>query len=87
MRFTKKKQQKSYENAKICYICKEKPEKKYMKDKKYRKDRDHCHYAVECRSAAHSICNLKYVIPKKIYIAFKNGSNYDYSFKSVSRKI
>ena len=59
--------------------------KKYMKDKKYR--RDHCHYAVECRSAAHSICNLKYVIPKKIYIAFKNGSNYDYSFKSVSRKI
>ena len=61
--------------------------KKYMKDKKYRKYRDHCHYAVECRSAAHSICNLKYVIPKKIYIAFKNGSNYDYNFKSVSRKI
>ena len=28
MRFTKKKQQKSYENAKICYICKEKSEKK-----------------------------------------------------------
>ena len=28
MGFTKKKQQKSYENAKICYICKEKPEKK-----------------------------------------------------------
>ena len=61
--------------------------KNCMKDKKYRKDRDHCHYAVEYRGAAHSICNLKYVIPKKNYIAFKNGSNYDYSFKSVCRKI
>ena len=27
-----------------------------------------------------SICNLKYSIPKKIPIAFRNGSNYDYHF-------
>ena len=28
----------------------------------------------------HSICNLKYSLPKKILIAFHNGSNYDYHF-------
>ena len=33
-----------YENAKICYICQEKSENKYLKDKKYCKVRDHCHY-------------------------------------------
>ena len=34
----------SYENAQICYICKEKFENEYFKDKKYRKVRDHCHF-------------------------------------------
>ena len=28
----------------------------------------------------HSICNLKYSVPKKIPIVFHNGSNYDYHF-------
>ena len=37
----------SYENAKMCYICKEKFENKYLKDKKYRKVRDPFHYAGE----------------------------------------
>ena len=36
-------QQKSYENAKICYIRKEKFEDKYSKDKKYHKAGDHSH--------------------------------------------
>ena len=43
MNFKKKKlklltkgQQESYENARICYICKEKFQNKYLKDKKYR---------------------------------------------------
>ena len=27
--------------------------------------RDHCHYTAEYRPAAHSICNLKYNVPKK----------------------
>ena len=51
-----------------------------MKDKKYCKVRDHCHYTGEYRGAAHSICNLKYSVPKKIPIVFHNGSNYDYHF-------
>ena len=33
MKLLAKEQQESYENAKICYICKEKFEKKYLKDK------------------------------------------------------
>ena len=33
MNLSTKEQQESYENTKICYICKEKPENKYLKDK------------------------------------------------------
>ena len=80
MKLLTKEQQESYENLKICYICKEKFEDKYVKNKKYCKVRDHCHYTGEYRGAAHSICNLKYSLPKKIHIAFDNGSNYDYQF-------
>ena len=39
-----------------------------MKDKKYRKVRDNCHYTGEYRGAAHSICNLKHSVPKRIPI-------------------
>ena len=35
---------------------------------------------MEYRGAAHSICNLKYSVLKKIPIVFHNGSNYDYHF-------
>ena len=35
------------ENARICYICNEKFEDKYIKDKKYCKIRDHCYYTDE----------------------------------------
>ena len=41
MKSLTKEQQESYENAKICYVCKEKFENKY---KKYSKVRDHYHY-------------------------------------------
>ena len=51
-----------------------------MKDNKYRKVKDHCHYTGKYRGAAHSICNLKYSVPKKFPIAFHGGSNYDYHF-------
>ena len=80
MKLLTKEQQESYENAKICYICKEKFENKYLKDEKYCKVGDHCHYRCEYRGAVHRICNLKYSIPKKIPIVFHNGSNYDYHF-------
>ena len=71
-------QQEWYKNAKVYYICKEKFENKYLKDKKHHKVRDHCHYTEEYRGAAHSIYNLKYSVPKKILQFFHNGSNYDY---------
>ena len=74
MKLLTKEQQESDENAKICYICKEKFENKYFKV------RDHCHYTGEYRGAAHSICNLKYSVPKKVLIDFYNKSNYDYHF-------
>ena len=60
-----KDQQESYKNAKICFICRENFENKYVKDEKYLKVRDHCHYTGEYRDAAHSICNLIYSVPKK----------------------
>ena len=41
MKLLTNKQQESYENAKICYNCKEIFERKYVKDKKYGKVRDH----------------------------------------------
>ena len=59
MKLLIKEQQESYENVKICYICKEKVESKLLKNKKYHMVRDHCHYTKEYRGAAHSIHNFK----------------------------
>ena len=59
MKWLTKEQQESYENTNICYICKEKFESKYVKDKKYCKVGDHSYFTGEYRDAAHSICNLK----------------------------
>ena len=59
-----KEQKESYENAKICFTCKEKFENKYLKDRKSRKVRNHCHYTGEYRGDGHSICNLKYNVLK-----------------------
>ena len=77
MKLLTKEQHDSYENAKICYICKQKFENKYFKDKKYGKVRNHCHYAGEYRGAAHNICDLKYSVPRNVPIIFYKGSNYD----------
>ena len=57
-----------------------------MNDKKYRRVRDHCHYAGKYRGVAHSICNLKYTIPKEISVLFHNRPNYDYHFKKEIEK-
>ena len=80
MKLLTKEQLELYENAKICYICREKVENKYVKDKKYCKVNNHCHYAWENRGAAHRICNLKYSRSRTITIPFQNRSNYDYHF-------
>ena len=66
----------SYEDQKICYICK----KEFSTYKKYCKFRHHCHHTGKYREAAHSICNLRYKIPRKIPVVFHNGSAYDYHF-------
>ena len=57
IKLLKKEQQKSYENAKIYFICKQKFENKHVKDKKYCKVRGNCHYTGEYGGAVHSICN------------------------------
>ena len=50
--------------------------------------RDHCHYTGKYRGAAHSICNLRYKIPKEIPVVFHNGPTYDYHFifKQLARE-
>ena len=48
--------------------------------KKYRKVTDHWHYTDKYRDAKHSICNLKYSMPKEITIIFRNVSNCDNHF-------
>ena len=68
------KQQELNENAKICYDCKEKFEGKYIKV------RDHCYYKGEYRGTADSTYNLKFSVPKEIFIDSHNGSNYFYHF-------
>ena len=47
MKLSTKEPQESCENAKRFYICKEKIENIYWKDKKYYKVREHCHYTGE----------------------------------------
>ena len=72
-----KEELKSQEDAKVCYICGKRILKKLSKSMNYGKVRDHCHYTGKYRVAAHSICNLKFNVPKEIP---SNGSNYDYRF-------
>ena len=59
-------QQKSYQTAKICYICKEKFKYKHAKKKKYCKVRDHCYYAEEYRgTVSRRILKTVYLFRKK----------------------
>ena len=56
IKLLRKAQLESYENAKICYICK-KIENKCLKDEKYCNVRDHYHDTAEYRGASRSTCN------------------------------
>ena len=64
-----------YHNATHCHICEEELED--TDDKNYRRVRDHCHLTGKFRGAAHSICNLKYRLPKFYPVIFHNLSGYD----------
>ena len=55
-----------YNEQKICHkyeerFCTDKDDKDYINRKKFK---NHCHYTGKIRGAAHSICSLKYKVPK-----------------------
>ena len=64
----------------LLYMQKKKEFGTDNKIQKYNKVRDHCHYIVKYRDAAHNVCNLRYKTPKEIPVVFHNGSKYDYQF-------
>ena len=63
------KDEKNYNDAKVCHICKEE-----FEDDKVR---DHCHLTGKYRGAAHNSCNLKYKVPNFIPIILHNLAGYD----------
>ncbi|XP_072022382.1 uncharacterized protein [Amphiura filiformis] len=67
-------EQKMYERATSCHICK-KP--LTPKDKNNRTVRDHCHFTGKFRGAAHNQCNLSYRMPSFFPVFFHNLSGYD----------
>ena len=73
-----KEELKSYQEAKVCYICEKGILEKFAKDKNYQKVRDHCNYKDKYRDAARSICNLRFNVPDEIPVVFHRSSNYDY---------
>ena len=75
-----KEELKSYQDAKVCYICGKRFLKKFSTDNTYWKARDHCHFTGKYRGAAHSICNLKFNVPNENPAVFHNGSHHDYHF-------
>ena len=66
--------------SKRCYLCNQyfntNKQSKYYKN--YKKVRDYCHYTGIYRSAAHSLCNLRYQEQRDIPVITHNGSNYDF---------
>ena len=64
-----KPQWKDYRKATKCHIC--------FKELGENKVRDHCHYSGLYRGAAHTMCNLRYKIPKYIPVVFHNLAGYD----------
>ena len=60
MEILTKEEPEPYENAKFCYIYKERFEDEYAKEKKYLKVWDHCHYTGKYRGVriAYAISSL-----------------------------
>ena len=65
-----------YSKATHCHICEGELDEE-TDDENYRKVRDHCHLTGKFRGAAHSICNLKFRLPKFYPAIFHNLSGYD----------
>ena len=65
------KDENNYQNSNDCWICNE----KIIKNKD--KVRDHCHITGKYRGAAHSQCNVKLKIPRKLPVIFHNLEGYD----------
>ena len=61
--------------AKKCFVL-----MKMMEIHLNYKVRDHCHYTGKFRGAAHSICNLRYKVPKGIPVMVHNCSSFDDHF-------
>ena len=78
-------QQESCEKSKTCHTCKNMFEYKHTNHKNYLNVKDHCSCSGKYRGATHSICDLKYSIPKEIPLVFLNGSNYDYHKRDRKR--
>ena len=70
----------SHHDAKVFYICGRRILKKFSKSINQCKLRYRCPYIGKYRGAAHSICNLKFIIANEISVDFHNDSNYDYHF-------
>ena len=68
------KENRSYENQKVCHVCK----KLFKKDDK--KVKDHSHFTDKYRRSAHNKCNMNYKITKNIPIVFHDLSLYDGNF-------
>jgi hypothetical protein len=68
-------QQEAYENATVCYLCKE--GSFIPKDKKLRKVRDRCHLTGQYRGPAHGLSNLRYKTPDFFPVVLHNLSGYD----------
>ena len=66
-------EQKSFDKAETCYICK----KELLTDNGVDKVRDHCHFTGQYRGAAHSSCNLQCRKPMILPVIFHNLQGYD----------
>ena len=65
-----------YEKATHCHIC-ESGIPREGDDPRFKKVRDHFHLTGKFRGAAHSMCNLKFRLPKFYPVIFHNLSGYD----------
>ena len=59
----------------------------YGVSKKHERVRHHCHCTGKFRGAEHNVCSLVYNKANEVSVAFYNGSNYDYRFKSLKEEI